>query len=139
MSSSPKESLVPANNNNDASNILVDDNQQLTISSATATNVSDEKMDEIEEMIDKSMEQLLAEIENASPTVLTRRQQVNIYIVYFSVFLDNMGVSIVQPILPFYAETFEANSFQLGMLYSSYSLMATFATIFMAKMSDKFG
>ena len=46
---------------------------------------------------------------------------------------------ICQPILPFYADEFGANSVQLGMLYSSYSLMATFATIFMAKMSDRFG
>ena len=94
---------------------------------------------EIEELIEKSMETLLQEIDDATPKILSSRMQINIYIVYFSVFLDNMGVSIVQPILPFYAEEFGANSVQLGMLYSSYSLMATFATIFMAKMSDRFG
>eukprot|EP01084_Bolivina_argentea_P154579 269439_1 len=83
---------------------------------------------------------LLTELEErAHPIILTKRQQINIYIVYFSVFLDNMGVSVVQPILPYYAAAFDANSLQLGMLYSSYSLMATFATIFMAKMSDHFG
>ena len=77
----------------------------------------------------------------ADPTSprLTSRDLVDIYFVYFSVFLDNMGVSIVQPILPFYAEQFGANGFQLGMLYSAYSLPATFATMFMAKMSDRFG
>eukprot|EP01083_Nonionella_stella_P119620 357729_1 len=89
--------------------------------------------------IQEGMDKLIDAIDAASPRYLSSRQIVNIYIVYFSVFLDNMGVSIVQPILPFYAESFDATSLQLGMLYSSYSLMATFATIFMAKMSDKFG
>lgn len=39
-----------------------------------------------------------------APKKLSTRDQIDIGIVYFSVFLDNMGVSIVQPILPFYAE-----------------------------------
>ena len=56
--------------------------------------------------------------------------------VYFSVFLDMMGISIVQPVLPFYAERFKADSFQLGALYSSYSLMSTFASYAMGKGSD---
>eukprot|EP00490_Sorites_sp_Unknown_P026910 CAMPEP_0114660420 /NCGR_PEP_ID=MMETSP0191-20121206/19987_1 /TAXON_ID=126664 /ORGANISM="Sorites sp." /LENGTH=331 /DNA_ID=CAMNT_0001888939 /DNA_START=17 /DNA_END=1009 /DNA_ORIENTATION=- len=80
-----------------------------------------------------------SDVDPNKPKKITNRVFYNILIVYFSVFLDNMGVSIVQPILPYYAAEFDANSVQLGMLYSSYSLMATIATIGMAKGSDRWG
>ena len=57
----------------------------------------------------------------------------------FSVFLDMMGMSLVQPILPFYAEKFDASASELGALYSSYAAMAFIATFGMGKASDAFG
>ena len=71
------------------------------------------------------------------PPPIDKATLLGLVAVYFSVFLDMMGISIVQPVLPFYAEQFGANSLQLGALYSSYSLMAAFASYAMGKASDK--
>ena len=60
-------------------------------------------------------------------------------IVYFSVFLDFMGLSVIQPILPFYADKFGASSSELGALYSAYSAMTLLATFGMGLGADKFG
>mmetsp|Transcript_26888 Transcript_26888/g.44056 ORF Transcript_26888/g.44056 Transcript_26888/m.44056 type:complete len:518 (-) Transcript_26888:90-1643(-) len=73
------------------------------------------------------------------PGPLTAQAIISILIVFFSVFLDFMGVSLVQPILPFYAEEFGATPTQLGALYSSYSGMSLLASLFMGKFSDRFG
>eukprot|EP01083_Nonionella_stella_P003420 9791_1 len=73
------------------------------------------------------------------PGPLTKDKLVSLWIVYFSVFLDFMGASIVQPILPFYAEKFDANATELGALYSSYAFMTLLSTLFMGKFSDKWG
>eukprot|EP01084_Bolivina_argentea_P095331 171419_1 len=73
------------------------------------------------------------------PGPLTKQKLVSLLIVYFSVFLDMLGVSIIQPVLPFYAEYFGASATQLGALYSSYSSMLLFATFFYGKISDKWG
>ena len=40
---------------------------------------------------------------NDEPGPLTKQKLISLMLVLFSVFLDFMGVSIVQPILPFYA------------------------------------
>ena len=77
----------------------------------------------------------LSSLSNEPPPI-DKKTLMALIAVYFSVFLDNMGVSIVQPVLPFYAEKFNASSFELGALYSSYSLMATFASLGMGKASD---
>jgi len=63
----------------------------------------------------------------------------NLIIVYFSEFLDGMGMSVVQPILPFYAEHFGASSLELGYLYSSFSFSMGVASVVMGKLSDKYG
>ena len=47
--------------------------------------------------------------------------------------------SLIQPILPFYAESFGASSTELGLLYSAYSAMSLIASLFMGVGSDKFG
>ena len=75
--------------------------------------------------------------DDGEPPPIDKQTLFGLIAVYFSVFLDMMGISIVQPVLPFYAESFNADSFQLGALYSSYSLMSTFASYAMGKASDK--
>ena len=73
------------------------------------------------------------------PGPLTKQSLFSLLIVMFSVFLDFMGMSIVQPILPFYAEKFGATPTELGALYSSYAAMTMIAGLFMGKLSDVYG
>lgn len=73
------------------------------------------------------------------PQSIDKQTLLGLIAVYFSVFLDFMGTGIVQPVLPFYANKFNANSVQLGALYSSYSLMTTISCGIMGYVSDRFG
>eukprot|EP01084_Bolivina_argentea_P163352 284194_1 len=77
--------------------------------------------------------------ETKESTPITRRTKITLAITFFSVFLDFMGVSIIQPILPFYAEMFNADAIKLGLLYSSYYIMSFIASLFMGKLSDIIG
>ena len=70
---------------------------------------------------------------------VTKEALCSLWIIYFSVFLDFMGFSVIQPILPFYAGKFGASSYALGALYSSYSAMAFLATFGMGRGADKLG
>jgi MFS transporter, DHA1 family, tetracycline resistance protein len=60
-------------------------------------------------------------------------------IVFVTVFIDLLGFGIIIPLLPFYAETFGANAFTVGMLSTSFSLMQfVFAPIW-GRVSDRVG
>ena len=112
-------------------------------------NLDDRKLDADEADIDggdESVNKMLTSREASrrvldnnknEPPPMTKKTVLGLITVYFSVFLDMMGLSLVQPVLPFYAEKFNANSFELGALYSSYSLMAAFASYMSGKASDK--
>eukprot|EP01083_Nonionella_stella_P210893 763054_1 len=54
-------------------------------------------------------------------------------------FLDMMGISVTVPVMPYFAETFGASSFELGALLTSYAVASTVATLIMGKCSDRFG
>ena len=69
-------------------------------------------------------------IDDDEPGPLIKGKLISLLLVLFSVFLDYMGISICQPILPYYAELFSASSTQLGALYSSYSGMSLLASLF---------
>ena len=70
---------------------------------------------------------------------MTKDQLTAVLIAYFSVFLDFLGMSIVQPILPYYARKFNANAIELGALYSVFNFAALIANYLMGRMSDKYG
>ena len=60
-------------------------------------------------------------------------------IVFVTVFIDLLGFGIIIPLLPFYAETFGATAFTVGMLATSFSLMQfVFAPIW-GRLSDRVG
>ena len=63
----------------------------------------------------------------------------SLIIVYLTAFLDTLGVTIIQPILPFYADEFGASAFQLGLLYTSICAMSLIFTFITGKMSDRYG
>jgi DHA1 family tetracycline resistance protein-like MFS transporter len=55
------------------------------------------------------------------------------------VFIDLLGFSLILPLLPYYAETFQANSFVTGLLIASYALMQLIGAPILGRLSDRFG
>jgi len=71
--------------------------------------------------------------------LLATEAVISVYLVLFSVVIDILGVSMVTPILPYYAESFGADASQLGFLYSAFSAAAVVSTLLMGTLSDIFG
>jgi len=71
--------------------------------------------------------------------VLTTEEMIGVYLVLLSAVIDILGVAMVVPILPYYAESFGADAAQLGFLYSAFSASAVVATLVMGTLSDIFG
>lgn len=46
----------------------------------------------------------------------------------FTVFLDLVGFGMILPLLPFYAASFGASPFEIGLLFASYSLAQFFGS-----------
>lgn len=63
----------------------------------------------------------------------------SLFAVYFTVFIDILGFSIILPMLPYYAQSFGASGTQVGMLLTSYSLAQFFGAILLGRLSDRFG
>eukprot|EP01006_Ploeotia_vitrea_P007402 TRINITY_DN16931_c0_g1_i1.p1 TRINITY_DN16931_c0_g1~~TRINITY_DN16931_c0_g1_i1.p1 ORF type:complete len:651 (-),score=277.36 TRINITY_DN16931_c0_g1_i1:164-1960(-) len=68
-----------------------------------------------------------------------RTPQQGMVFVFIAVFINMLGMSVVIPILPFYAVRFGASSFLLGVLFASYNLAQGISGIFMGRFSDKYG
>lgn len=62
-------------------------------------------------------------------------------IIFVTVFIDLIGFGMVIPILPFYAETapYNANPFEIGLLFSVYSWMQFFFSPILGRLSDRYG
>jgi multidrug resistance protein len=60
-------------------------------------------------------------------------------IVFVTVFIDLLGFGIIIPLLPFYAESFGANAFTVGLLGTSYSLMQFLFSPVWGRLSDRIG
>ena len=67
------------------------------------------------------------------------KKYVNLVMIYFSVFLDFLAQTIIQPILPFYAAFFGANALKLGYIYAAYEITCTIACFIFGGLSDHFG
>jgi MFS transporter, DHA1 family, tetracycline resistance protein len=60
-------------------------------------------------------------------------------LILFTIFLDLLGIGLIFPIGPFYAGAFGANAFEVGLLFTSYSV-AQFLTIpILGMLSDRLG
>jgi MFS transporter, DHA1 family, tetracycline resistance protein len=60
-------------------------------------------------------------------------------IIFVTVFIDLLGFGIIIPLLPFYAESFGANAFTIGLLGTSFSLMQFLFSPIWGSWSDKIG
>jgi DHA1 family tetracycline resistance protein-like MFS transporter len=55
------------------------------------------------------------------------------------VFIDLLGYSLILPLLPYYAQTFNANQTITGLLLASYSVMQLIGAPILGRLSDRFG
>ena len=60
-------------------------------------------------------------------------------IIFVTVFIDLLGFGIIIPLLPFYAESFGATAFTVGMLSTSFSLMQFAFSPLWGRLSDRIG
>jgi len=60
-------------------------------------------------------------------------------IIFLIVFIDLLGFSLILPLLPFYAETFGATPFQVGLLVASFAAAQLIGAPILGRMSDRFG
>jgi MFS transporter, DHA1 family, tetracycline resistance protein len=60
-------------------------------------------------------------------------------IILVTVFIDLLGFGIIIPLLPFYAESFGASAFKIGLLGTSFSLMQFLFAPVWGRWSDKIG
>jgi MFS transporter, DHA1 family, tetracycline resistance protein len=60
-------------------------------------------------------------------------------ILFLIVFIDLVGFGLIVPLLPFYAEHFQATPFMVGLVMASYSLTQFLAAPFWGRISDRLG
>src|SRR5688572_20555634 len=60
-------------------------------------------------------------------------------IIFVTVFIDLLGFGIIIPLLPFYAESFGASAFMIGLLATSFSLMQFLFSPIWGRWSDRIG
>ncbi len=66
-------------------------------------------------------------------------QKSPVAIVFVTVFIDLLGFGIIIPLLPFYAESFGASAFAVGLLSTSFSLMQFVFAPLWGRWSDRVG
>ncbi len=59
--------------------------------------------------------------------------------IFLIVFIDLLGFSLILPLLPYYAETFGASPFMIGLLTASYAAAQFLGAPLMGRLSDRFG
>jgi MFS transporter, DHA1 family, tetracycline resistance protein len=55
------------------------------------------------------------------------------------IFINMLGFGIIVPLLPFYAKSFDAQGWQIGLIFAAYSVGAFFGEPFWGRLSDKYG
>ena len=59
--------------------------------------------------------------------------------IFLVVFIDLLGFSLILPLLPYYAETFNASETTTGILIASYAVMQLIGAPILGRLSDRFG
>ena len=62
-----------------------------------------------------------------------------LFSILFVVFIDLLGFSLILPLLPYYAETFNASKFTTGLLIAVYALMQLIGAPVLGRLSDRYG
>jgi len=70
---------------------------------------------------------------------VARTGKASLLIVFVTVFIDLLGFGIVMPLLPRYAQDFQASEAQLGMLMASFSAMQFLFAPLWGRLSDRVG
>jgi DHA1 family tetracycline resistance protein-like MFS transporter len=76
------------------------------------------------------------------PTDFAKRGQMRfspVFVVFMTLFIDATGFGMIIPLLPFYAETFQAGSAALGVLIASFPLMQFIFSPILGRISDNVG
>src|SRR4051794_497214 len=60
-------------------------------------------------------------------------------IIFLTIFVNLVGFGIIIPLLPFYAQTFGASPFTIGLLFASFSISQLFASPVLGDLSDRWG
>jgi DHA1 family tetracycline resistance protein-like MFS transporter len=62
-----------------------------------------------------------------------------LYVIFLTIFVNLVGFGIIIPLLPFYAQTFGASPFVVGLLFASFSLSQLVASPLLGELSDRWG
>jgi DHA1 family tetracycline resistance protein-like MFS transporter len=68
-------------------------------------------------------------------TNVNNRKLITLFLI---VFIDLLGFSIILPLLPFYAETFDATPLQIGFLVASYAAAQLLGAPLLGRLSDRY-
>ena len=81
--------------------------------------------------------------------VLSKRNIIILIIAFITVFLDTMNNALIIPVLPYLVKELKSNSFQEGIIFSSYSIFQMISIIhncifsigllIMGPLSDRYG
>ena len=63
----------------------------------------------------------------------------NLLTIFLIVLIDLLGFGIILPLLPYIAEKYQANPFQIGLLMASYSFFQLIASPILGRLSDRYG
>ena len=72
-------------------------------------------------------------------TTMPGRKSSPLFIIFLTVFIDMVGFGIIIPVLPLYAEHFQASPIAIGWLTGIYSGMQIIFTPILGRLSDRFG
>lgn len=62
-----------------------------------------------------------------------------LFSIIFVVFIDLLGFSLILPLLPYYAKTFQASEFVTGLLVASYAAAQLIGAPILGRLSDRYG
>src|SRR5215208_748268 len=60
-------------------------------------------------------------------------------IIFLTIFVNLVGFGIIIPLLPFYAETFQASPLTIGLLFGIFSICQLVAAPVLGDLSDRYG
>ncbi|KAK8795658.1 hypothetical protein WA158_000315 [Blastocystis sp. Blastoise] len=62
-----------------------------------------------------------------------------LFMVYATIAMDALGMSLVMPVIPLFVQHLGASGFELGLFYTAYSVTQMISAYFMGSLSDKYG